>query len=50
MNGRERVAAALQAAGLEVDAAGHHRAVFPVPFRTLAQITEGQVADLTEAS
>jgi len=31
-------------------AAGHHRAVFPVPFRTLVRITEGKVADLTETS
>jgi prolyl-tRNA editing enzyme YbaK/EbsC (Cys-tRNA(Pro) deacylase) len=31
-------------------AAGHHRAVFPVSFRTLVQITEGKVADLTETA
>lgn len=31
-------------------AAGHHRAVFPIAFRTLVQITEGNVADLAEAS
>lgn len=31
-------------------AAGHHRAVFPIAFRTLVRITEGKVVDLTEAS
>jgi prolyl-tRNA editing enzyme YbaK/EbsC (Cys-tRNA(Pro) deacylase) len=31
-------------------AAGHQRAVFPIAFRTLVQITEGKVADLTETS
>jgi prolyl-tRNA editing enzyme YbaK/EbsC (Cys-tRNA(Pro) deacylase) len=31
-------------------AAGHHRAVFPIAFRTLVRITEGNVTALTETS
>lgn len=31
-------------------AAGHHRAVFPIAFRTLVRVTKGTVVDLTEAS
>lgn len=31
-------------------AAGHHRAVFPIPFRTLVQITDGKVDNLTETA
>ncbi len=29
-------------------AAGHHQAVFPIPFETLVRITGGEVADLTD--
>lgn len=31
-------------------AAGHHRAVFPIPFRDLVRVTEGKVADFTKAA
>jgi prolyl-tRNA editing enzyme YbaK/EbsC (Cys-tRNA(Pro) deacylase) len=29
-------------------AAGHHQAVFPIPYQALVRTTNGQVADLTE--
>lgn len=31
-------------------AAGHHQAVFPIPFRALVEITQGNVVDLAETA
>lgn len=42
------VDASLSRFGTLYAAAGHHQAVFPVPFQTLVEITEGKVANLAE--